>query len=218
MKSNTSHYKEFLNEAMHLALAMASHSYTPASVREFFRAKKTRSNIYSKFIGNVLKPKNKKGFLIRLSCEIKETLNILQKAEVSNNKSINERIKALEELLDPDLFLITTHDEGQFFTEEGQVEHAQQAIFSTYFEGSLTDEMNINVVFNRQKEFDLFFLLLAKQDLSIIESDIFFKASHTFDLNLCKAEILSRTIVKDFPTKNIDVYKGLLDGLSEITA
>jgi hypothetical protein len=214
MTSKISYHEEFLREAMHLALAMASHRYTPASVREFFRAKKTRSNTYSHFVGSTLKPSIKKDFLKRLSCEIKSIINISKKAKSNNPKGIDERIDTLVKQLNPDVFLITTHDDEQFFTEKGRVEHRQQAIFSTHFKGSTPEEININVVFNRKKEFDFFFSLLSKNDLITTDNNVFFKPSHTLDLSVCKTECFSQSIVQQFPTNKVEVYSELLDELS----
>lgn len=209
-----SYHKEFLIESMHLALAMATNTYTQSNVRKFFQTKKTRSNVYASFVGNKLKPKSKNGFIKRLSNEINHIISISKKVQNQNTKSIDERISDLTQELDRDLFLVTTHDENQFFTEDDRIKHHQQAIFSTHFNGVTADEMNVNLVFNRQKEFDLFLLLLSKHDLSIIGKEIFFKATFTFDLRIGKAEAVSKKIYEEFPTNKIEIYSELLDDLS----
>lgn len=214
MIDDTSYYKEFLIESMHLALAMAANTYTQSNVRKFFQTKKTRSNVYASFVGNKLKPKNKNGFIKRLSNEINDIISISKKAQNQNTKSIDERISDLSQELDRSIFLVTTHDENQFFTEDNRIKHHQEAIFSTHFNGATSDEMNINLVFNRQKEFDLFLFLLSKHDLSVLDKEIFFKAAYTFDLRLGKTESYSKKIFEEFPTSKIDVYSELLVDLS----
>lgn len=217
MVYNTNYCDEFLKEVMHLALAMALQDYNQSHIRKFFQVKKKRSHCYSQFIGNTLKPKNKKGFLIRLSNELESLVNISNQAKNKNILAIDARVANIASELDQNIFLVTTHNDDKFFTEQGEVGYKHKAIFSTHIDRSCCNKVNINLVANHQKEFDLFVMLLAKHELSIVsKSTLFFKADRLYNFEICNTEELAKNIIKVLPTTKFEVYTEIIESLALI--